>query len=58
MDVALPNQIDYILCSRNIKTQDAINNVHTRGDHRMVRAKLKINTKLTRTKLSQTKGQR
>ena len=46
------NQIDFILCSEKttIKDCEVITKVDVGSDHRMVRAKLKINMKLIRLK--------
>ena len=52
----LYNQIDYFLCSKNLQTQDmsTINKIHTGSDQRMLRAKIKLNTRLYRKKLTKT----
>ena len=56
------NQIDFILCSEKTTIEDyeVITKVGVGSDHRMVRAKLKINKKLIRqtTKANETKNRR
>ena len=47
------NQIDYILTTKNVQVHDVstINKMHTGSDHRLVRARVKLNTKIARKKL-------
>lgn len=52
-DVQTKNEIDFILVNKNNICKDVtmLNKFHTGNDHRLVRAKIKINTNIEMRKL-------